>query len=93
MCHCVWVPRWDVPLKQLPQHAGGKSKFKPVATLVVGGVSGGLPSVRRGSGCLKIGRGGLKTARGLQDAFALSCEREGLAGSHLPSGYPQPALQ
>lgn len=45
--------------------------------LMVGVVLGELPSVRSSDGCLKINRGGLKKLRGMQDAFALSCKREG----------------
>jgi len=55
----------------------GKTTFKPVATLVAGVVSGGLPSMRSSDGCLEISRGGLKTTSGLQDAVVLSSERGG----------------
>lgn len=81
LCHCVWVPAWDVslpgmcPCSSFPNTPG--KKFKLLATLMVSVVWGGLPRVTSSGGCLKISRGGLKTTRGLRDAFALSCRREG----------------
>lgn len=80
------------PCSSFPNTPG--KKFKLLTTLMVSVVWGGLPRVTSSGGCLKISRGGLKTTRGLQDAFALSCSREGWgpAHSHLSSGYLQPEL-
>lgn len=37
MYHCVWVPCWDVPLRQLPQHAQEKANLNlwPCSWLVL----------------------------------------------------------